>query len=208
MNTSIRGGAATLLRALCATWVLIAVAGCTSQPPVPQDRYYRLQAVLASAPVSSPVLLGTLEIERFAADGLTNGRPIVYVDADDPNQLLEYHYHFWTQSPSVMLRDELVTYLRAAKIATSVVTPEMRLGAKYIMTGRIRALEQRLGSTPSTVMEIEFAVRRPDDGTLMFLKSYRQETAQSSGGVAGAVDALNMSFNLILSDLLADLKAL
>lgn len=184
------------------------VAGCASQPPVPSDKYYRLQAVFAGSALSSPKFSGTFEVERFTADGLTAGRPIVYVEAGDPNQLQEYHYHFWTQAPTVMLRDELVTYLRAAKIANNVVTPEMRLEPDYVMTGRIRKLEQVIGSGNATRLEVELSVRRPSDGKLLFLKSYAHETKQSSQGVASAVDAFNQSINIIFSDLFQDLKAL
>ncbi len=186
----------------------VLITGCAAQPPVPNDKYYRLQAVFAAEPSASAKFPGNFEIERFTADGLTAGRPIVYVETNDPNQLQEYHYHFWTQPPTVMLRDELVTYLRQAKIADSVVIPEMRLEPQYLMTGRIRTLEQVLGSPNRTRMELEIALRQPGTGKLMFLKSYEHETTQASPGVAAAVDSLNEALNIIYSDLLADLRAL
>jgi len=197
-----------LAQSIFVTAIVFVMAGCATQAPVPSDKYYRLQAVFADATSSAPKFAGTFEIERFTADGLTAGRPIVYVEAGDPNQLREYNYHFWTQAPTVMLRDELVTYLRTAKIAESVVIPEMRLDPKFVMTGRIRKLEQVLGTSNGTRLEIEIAIRRIDDGKLLFLKSYNQETAQTSPGVASAVDALNKSLNVIFSDLLQDLRAL
>lgn len=183
------------------------LTACAAQPPVPQDRYYRLQAVVAAAPTGAPTLPGTLEVERFSADGLTAGRPIVYMDAQNPNQLREYNYHFWTQPPTVMLRDELVTYLRAANVANNVVTPEMRIPSDYVLTGRIRKLEQITGTTDSTAMELEISLRRQADGKLMFLKSYLHETKTSSQAVNAAVNALNQSLNIIYADILADLKS-
>ncbi len=188
--------------------LVVLLAGCAAQPPVPTDKYYRLQAVFAAGADSTPKFRGNFEVERFNADGLTAGRPLVYVEANDPNQLLEYHYHFWTQPPTVMLRDELVTYLRTAKIADTVVTPEMRLDPQYIMSGRIRKMEQVLGSPNRTRLELEIALRRQQDNKLIFLKSYTHETTLSSGGVAAAVDGMNEALNIIYSDLLADLRAL
>lgn len=193
---------------ISAIMLLGVLTACAAQAPVPQDRYYRLQAVLASAPLTTPVLPGVLEIERFTADGLTAGRPIVYADSSDPNQLREYHYHFWTQAPTVMLRDELVTYLREAGVAKNVVTPEMRLEADHVISGRIRMLEQVIGAQKGTTMELEIALRNPRDGKLMFLKSYRHEVEQSAMGVAAAVDSLNEALNIIYADVLADLKNL
>lgn len=186
----------------------VLLAACAPQAPVPQDRFYRLQAVVASAPMTTPVLNGTLEIDRFTADGITAGRPIVYVEDQQPNQLQEYHYHFWTQAPTIMLRDELVTYLRAVNFAENVVTPEMRLKPDFVMTGRIRRLEQVRTASESAVIEIEIVVRRPDDGKLMFLKSYRHEAEQKSSGVAGAVSALSEGLNIVFADLLTDLQGL
>jgi len=208
MTSTVKPARSVLRRIAVMLAVALTIAGCASQAPVPSDKYYRLQTVFAAAVMPSPKFSGTFEIERFSADGLTAGRPIVYAEANDPNQLQEYHYHFWTQPPTVMLRDELVTYLRAAKIAGSVVTPEMRLEPDYVMTGRIRKLEQVLGSPNRTRLELEIALRRPADGKLMFLKSYTHETTQSSAGVAAAVDGLNEALNIIYSDLLADLSAL
>ncbi len=183
------------------------LTACAVQPPVPEDRYYRLQAVVGAAPMSKPALPGTLEVERFSADGLTAGRPIVYMQAKEPNQLLEYHYHFWTQPPTVMLRDELVTYLRGVNIADNVVTPEMRIPSDYVLRGRIRRLEQIIDSPNATAIELEISLRRQADGKLLFLKTYRQETETASQGVSAAVGALNTSLNIIYADILADLKA-
>lgn len=191
-----------------ALMVLGLLAGCASQPPVPSDKYYRLQAVFAAAPFASVKFPGNLEIERFTADGLTAGRPIVYNDSNNTNQLLEYHYHFWTQPPTIMLRDELVSYLRTAKMFTNVVIPEMRINPDYVMTGRILKMEQILGSPNRTRLEMEISLRRPDNNKLMFLKTYTHETTQSSAAVPAAVTGLNEALNVIYSDLLADLRNL
>lgn len=208
MHATMKPVRANILRGAVLLLLGVLVTGCAAQPPVPSDKFYRLQAVFAAAPSSSVKFSGNFEIERFTADGLTAGRPIVYMESNDPNQLQEYHYHFWTQPPTVMLRDELVTYLRHAMIADSVVIPEMRLEPQYVMTGRIRKLEQVLGQPNRTRLELEIAVRQPSTGKLLFLKSYEHEATQNSPGVAAAVDSLNEALNIIYSDLLADLRAL
>lgn len=204
VTTRMRRQVLALAFLLAPVWL----TGCATQGPVPEDKYYRLQSVAAIAPLPAPILDGTLEVDRFTADGLTAGRPIVYVEDRDPNQLQEYHYHFWTQPPTIMLRDELVTYLRAVNAAKNVVTPEMRVEPAYVLTGRIRRLEQIKTSDEGAVIEMEIALRRPTDGKLLFLKSYRNESKQQAPGVAGAVRALNEGWNLILADLLADLRKL
>jgi len=63
------------------------LAGC-AQPSVPQDRYYRITAPAASG--GGTLLPGTVEVERFGAEGLTSGRAIIYVENGAPDTLLEY----------------------------------------------------------------------------------------------------------------------
>lgn len=181
------------------------LAACGSAAPVPEDQFYRLRAAPPEAPVVKPLFPGTLEIDRFVADGLTAGRPIVYSEAGKPYQVKEYHYHFWTQPPTVMLRDELVTYLRAAKIADSVVTPELRVPADYVLTGKINRLEKVVGTPPKAVLELELGLRKATGGKLVFLDSYRIETEAGDDGVAAAVRSLNGALSAIYAEFIADL---
>jgi cholesterol transport system auxiliary component len=182
------------------------VAACGSAPPVPEDQFYRLKAVREeSAALAKTLFPGTIEIDRFVADGVTAGRPIVYSEAGKPYQVKEYHYHFWTQPPTVMLRDELVSYLRAAKVAKAVVTPEMRVNADYVLTGKIIRLEKVIGTPPKAVLEIELGVRKATGGDLIFLGTYRNEAASDGPGVNDAVHALNAALSAIYDKFVADL---
>jgi ABC-type uncharacterized transport system auxiliary subunit len=187
--------------------LLMSLSACASAPPVPEDHFYRLQAVYADEPLSNKPLPGTIEVERFVADGLTSERPLVYSVAGKPNEVKAYHYHFWIKPPTVMLRDELVSFLRASKISDSVVTPEMRVNADYALTGKIKHLEQvRAEKKTRTLLEIEIGLRRPRDGKLLFLETYRAENAAGGDGVATAVESLNTALSIIYSDFLSDIS--
>ena len=188
---------------------LLALSSCGSAPPVPEDNFYRLQAVYADEAISGKPLPGTIEVERFVADGLTSERAIVFSEVGKPNQVKAYHYHFWIKPPTVMLRDELVSFLRASKISDSVVTPEMRVRANYALTGKIKHLEQvRANGQTRTLLETEFGLRRPNDGKLLFLDSYRIENVAEDNSVAAAVDSLNTALSIIYADFLADISKL
>ena len=189
--------------ALAGLIALLALSACGSALPAPEDHYYRLQATYAGTAMANP-LPGTIELDRFVADGLTSERGIVYSAAATPNQVQAYHYHFWIKPPTVLLRDELVSFLREAKAASAVVTPEVRANAKYVLTGKIEHLEQTRGKAERTLLEIELALRGADDGELIFLKTYRQENA-SAGGVGAAVDSLNTALSIVFADFLDDL---
>ena len=186
----------------------LAVA-CGGAPPVPEDHYYRLQAVYAAEPLSVKALPGTIEVDRFVADGLTSERPIVYSEAGSPNQVKAYHYDFWIKPPTVMLRDELVSFLRTSQISDAIVTPEMRVSADYALTGRIKHIEQVvMKSGYRTVLEIELGLRRPSTGKLLFLETYRLENDANGSTVAAAVDSLNTALSIVYSDFLTSISKL
>lgn len=187
-------------------WVLavgLAVASC-AQPVVPEDHYYRL-TIPPPAAATSPKFPGILEIERFSADGLTAGRSLVYSQASQPNALFEYHYHFWIEPPTVMLQETLVAYLRTAKLATVVVTPELRAQPDHVLAGKIKRLERVLGAKPAVVVEIELGLRRTRDGRLLHVNSYRIESAVQGDSVAAAVDAINRAVSAIYGEFTQDI---
>jgi uncharacterized lipoprotein YmbA len=189
-------------------WVVVGaglLAACGSVAPVPEDQFYRLR-VDAPSQADKVLFPGTMEVDRFVADGLTAGRPIVYSESGKPYQVREYHYQFWTQPPTVMLRDELVSYLRARKAADLVVTPEMRGNPDYILTGKIKQLEKVIGSTPKAVLEIELALRKAGGGKILFLNTYRMEMVSDGPEVSDAVKSLNMALTKIYKKFVDDLS--
>ena len=110
----------------------VVLAAC-SQPPVPKDNYYRLHIGSPKQIYNKPLFSGPVEVQRFSADGLLANRHIVYANSQRPHLLNEYHYHFWSEPPPAMIRDQMVDFLRAAKASDRVVTPELRISAKYIL---------------------------------------------------------------------------
>ncbi len=185
------------------------LAACGSAPPVPEDQYYRLKAIYASEPLTTKPLAGTIEVDRFVADGLTSERAIVYSEIQKPNQVRAYHYDFWIKPPTVMLRDELVSFLRKSKISDAVVTPEMRVNAEYALTGKIKHLEQvRMKSGYRTILEVELGLRHPNTGKLLFHDTYRLENDASGSSVAAAVNSLNTALSIIYSEFLTAISKL
>ena len=180
-----------MIRTLGALLLAVSLVAACTQPQTPEDRFYRLSLPAPEKALAKPALDGTLEIERFVADGLTAGRSIVYSKTETPNQVHEYHYDFWTEPPTIMLRDELVAYLRTGGIASKIVTPDLRADPDYVLTGRIKRLEQVQGSPTGAVVELEIALRRTSDATVMFVETYRIEAKANSAKVAAAVAAIN-----------------
>lgn len=177
-----------------------------SQPPVPPDRFYRLQVPVPETALAKPPLKGLLEVGRMVAAGLTAGRPIVYSAAGKPLEVNEYHYDFWIEPPATMLHSELVSYLRAAGVARTVVTPEMRLEPDFMLTVGIKQLEQVRGGQPKAVIALEVTVHSRKEERLLMVKTYRVEMGARSASVAAAVEALNAALAEIYAALASDIS--
>lgn len=184
---------------------LAALAAC-AQPEVPTDKYYRL-SVDSPAAGAATLFKGTIEVERFVADGLVAGRPIVYTEPGQSYRLQEYHYHFWTEPPTIMLRDQLIAYLRAARVADAVVIPEMRVEPDYILAGKVKRLEKVAGAAPKAVLHMELALRRASGGKLVFLDTYEAELDAENNSVDAAVMALNKALGQVYAKFLNDLRS-
>src|SRR5690242_10720316 len=90
---------------------LVMLAGCAA-PTVPKEQYFRLVAAPAPKKMAHP-LAGILEAAPLGADGVTGERPLLYT-ADAGVKLEQRNYAYWTELPTAMIRDQLVTYLRSA----------------------------------------------------------------------------------------------
>lgn len=191
---------------IAAALLAAGLAGC-SQPPVPQDRFYRLQVPPPAAALPAPKLPGVLEVPRFAADGLLAARPIVFSEANAPAEVGAYYYHFWQEPPGVMLRDQLVSYLRAAGVAKTVVTPELRMEPDFTLSAKIKRLEQVRGPKPLGVVALEVAVRGRKDDRLLLLKTYTVDKPATDDGVPATVTALTAALASVFQSVVSDLPA-
>jgi cholesterol transport system auxiliary component len=185
----------------------VALAAC-AQPELPKDYYYRLQVEAPKDTKNEVMFKGTIEVERFLADGLTAGRPIVYSQSDSPQQLLEYHYRFWTEPPVVMLRDQMIDFLRAARVSDIIVSPEMRTRPDYRLTAKIKRLEKIVGVKPSAIVELELALQEEKNGNIIHLANYRVEVGAGSASVGDAVIAMNKALREIYGRFVASLAKL
>ncbi len=193
-------------------WAVMGLAALVlvscSQPPVPQDHFYRLQVSGPSSAAAKPRLAGVLEVANLKADGLTAGRPITFTDAARSYEMSEYHYHFWTEPPAILLHGALVTFLRASGVARDVVTPELRLEPDYVLTGKVLRLEQVRGNPTKVAAKLEIALRDRVEDRLMVVKTYEVENEVAGPAVADAIVGLNAAVSEIYGRLVADISAL
>jgi len=185
----------------------LSVAAC-SQPPVPRDRFYRVEAA-APVPLATPALDGVLEVDRFAADGLLGQRPILFSAAESPYRLEQHDYSYWVDSPPDMLRAVLIAYLRSAGLAREVVGDELRRAAGCRLSGTLKRMEQvvRPGQPSRAVIEIDVIIERVNDRATLLYRTYRAEQDATALGMDSTVAAFNAALNALLARLTGDVGA-
>jgi uncharacterized lipoprotein YmbA len=182
----------------------LTLAACASGPATP-DHFYRLEAAAPAAAAASPALAGVVEVDRLKVDTVTDQLPVLYREAD--GTAIERHaYHRWMSPPSLMVQNELITYLRAAGAGQRVVTPDVRIEPHYHVTGRIIRLERVLADGgASAVVELELGVSR-DRGQLLLLETYRAEVPAGDDGVDASVEAFDRALTQVFERFVADLS--
>jgi ABC-type uncharacterized transport system auxiliary subunit len=173
--------------------------------PVPSDRFHRLIVGAPSTVYEMPRLAGAMEIDRFRATGVLQGRGIIFVERDSPNVLHQYDYQRWADPPTRMLQMVTVDYLREARVADQVVATGLRIDPTYTLIGDIKKLEHVVGNSSSVVVELEFGLREHRDGSLVWVKTYTTSRTVKDDSVAAATRAISEAVEEILTSLSADL---
>lgn len=183
----------------------VLVAACMA-PSVPKEQYFRLVATPATDKLAHP-LAGILEASPLGADGVTGERPLLYT-ANGGTKLEQRNYAYWTELPTAMIRDQLVTYLRSAGAAEQVVPSELRIGAAYRIQGEIKRLEQSAGDKHDLgILELELSVIDENSDQLILSKVYHTEQPAADHSIDAAVAALNAGLQDVLKRFAADIDA-
>lgn len=195
------------LRFLSAITLLVAlsVLGACTQPPLPEDHFYRLSVPLPDKRFDAPLLPGILQVERFAAEGVLSGRALVYSEPGDKHELKEYYYHFWMEPPAVTLQNQFIKFMRNANISDTIVTPDMRLNPAYVMTGKIRRMERIVGDN-QVAFEIEVGVKNAETNQVVSLDIYGVQEAAEGDTVKEAVKAMDRALAKVFQRVIDDMQ--
>lgn len=164
---------------------------CSSVPPAPVDRFYRLQPTT----ITSEALAGAVQIMPFRADSLYAERPMVFSMAGDPRQLQQYHYHLWLYAPAQMVYDHLTASLG---LSTS---PAGKAG--MTLEGRILHLDRVIsGKSGKAVVALELRLSRGEK--MVLSKTYSVEQEAAGEGVSAHVVAVEQALAKIYAEFLKD----
>jgi ABC-type uncharacterized transport system auxiliary subunit len=184
--------------------------GCVSQSEVPQDYFYRLPTVHPDSPLESKLIKGTISVDQLAVDGVYRERPLLYVDAQRPLEVLQYHYRHWIQVPSQLIQDNLVDYLREANVADSVDRYSSGRRQDLLIRGRLQKFEQLVSEGSSTaVVEVEIEFRKKSQqGMVNLTKVYESQVSAQGSAIHDSVTAFGEALRKIYDKILVDLKGM
>ena len=186
----------------------VVVASC-AQPPVPRDQFYRLGSGSPQQALDRAPLDGALSVSRLRGEGLVSQRPILFTTREQPNRIEQHNYHYWFESPPLMLRDALIDYLRAANLANVVVSDQDRREAGCSLTGSLRRIEHVTASgEPSVaVIEIEFMLRRVSSDSILLHRTYRAEQTAVDLTMDSTAGAFDQALAALFARLVDEVKA-
>lgn len=174
--------------------------------PAPVDSYYRLSADKVDFRFATPRLAGALKVRRPRADALTDGTHLLYRRAENPTQIYLEPYQLWTDSPTLLLRDLLLSVLRSANLAELVLPPSLGIPAEFNLVTRLARLERLVEAGSQRVrVEIEFSLVRERDRSLLFHETYSDSASIEGSGTPEVVAAYDLALSHILQRFLTEL---
>lgn len=168
------------------------LAGCGSAPPAPTDRFYRLQV----APTGSTG--PGIDVRQVRAESLYAERPIVFVRADDPRQLRQYHYHLWLYPPAQTVRDQL-----RASLGTGTGTGK----ATMALDARITAFERVLDGAGSRA-QLAIEVTVSGEKGVLLEKRYQASQAAGDDSFSAFAAAMEAALKQVSAEIRQDTAAL
>ncbi len=193
---------------LSVCFVTLVLMGCQSAPPVPADKYYRLEAAPGEASART-ILNETLFIAPLRADGLYAERAMLYAPANQPRELQQYHYQHWIEPPRLLLQEHMRASFELMAIAPHVTDIASGSGAGYLLNARILRLEKITdGSNTRAVVSLHFALQRMKPLEVILEHSYSAEMVVSDDTQHAYVLACEAGLKKIYANFAGDLKSL
>lgn len=175
------------------------LASCGGNPP--KDSFYRLPPFEAAAVSAASDDGPLIYIPPFESDGLHGERALVYAHGDGAT-LEQYTYHYWADSPRLLLQQALAARLRGAHRV--VVTPSAE--ARYTLRGRITRLEiQDAGQGATAEVSLEFELSPVDTDVPEFTRGAKRSVALGDGDIAARAAALAVAAQDALAAFVADM---
>lgn len=192
-----------LTASLLAAAVVLVLSACGSMKPLPSDTFYRLN-VPGAAPASAAWSDLPVRVAKFDASGVHRERQIAYAGEGDV-VVGQHRYHLWIDSPERMLQNELVRYLRDARVAP-LVTGSTVSGPAVEVRGRIDRMDNiPTPDAPGVAVELHLELTlRGDRSVIVFSRAYHESRNLTDSGMAAVAGAMSEAVGAIFAQFTAD----
>ncbi|MBI4006423.1 MAG: membrane integrity-associated transporter subunit PqiC [Gammaproteobacteria bacterium] len=196
-----------MMRYLVIILLFIILTGCSSAPPVPTDHFYRFKTPTQGDIGKQRLTDQVIYINSFLAEGLYNERALLYTNDNLSQELQQYHYHFWITSPPDLLRDYLVSFLRAADTSPVIITGAGVTDGLQI-TGRVTEFEKLDSGNQSYVnVALELRLDKQGNELPLLLKEYRANEQVQGKSLTDVITSFNTAVLRIYSDFVTDMES-
>jgi len=189
----------------------LGISGCMggASVTIPHDHYYRLPATTSVTPLRTPMLPGTLEVSAIQTSGMLHERSILFVREQQPLEVSPYHYYYWVNTPSSLLQQHLLNYLRLKNLARSQHRYRSDTPADFRLESELLHFERYIRKNASEArVELELVLLDNRSKRVLLRKLYRHNIKTRSAEMADTADAFGKALNAIYRQFAQDVAAL
>lgn len=186
------------------------LVGCAGHTTVPDDHFYNLPDISPAKIFDKPLIDLTIGVGQLRSDGLHGERAILYIDSHRPLELHRYHYHHWKDSPSRLIQQGLLQYLRESNLAVNIVRYDPGIPPDGIISGTLLHFERIIGTDDIKVdvaLELEYNNQKLKQ---TWHKEYRVtlpiKNSSLHSTIEGFGSALQQIFDIFTEDLRLNLS--
>jgi len=186
------------------------LSGCASTNSIPEDHFYRLAPLSPPMPYAEPRLEQQLVVGRVKAYGIYHERAILYIPAGRADTLKYHHYHYWIDKPAVMIREQLIHYLRESRVSAAVSDVSGRHQKGWHLQPMLKRFERQLKSNGDVEVGIELDIKLvpESNGAPPVVRTYSVRHRAEDGSMAASIRAFNSGLLEIYRTITADLSEL
>lgn len=173
--------------------LLLVAVGCAPH----RIEYYQLTTVVKPvmpAEAGPVVVVGRIETSQALLDARLRYR-------DGLNELGAYEYHRWTDPPGVLVRDSLISTLRATGKYRSVQEIGSSTDSDYSVRGKLLEfweIDRQAGITTRVSLDIQ--LRESRSGSLLWTQVLSHDEPVQGKKVSDVVQSLDRNLQVVLGD--------
>ena len=177
------------------------LSACGSVSPIPGDTFYRFNDVSIASAHDKAWTGGVVAIDRVRASGIYKDRAIAILKEDGVS-LIQSKYHYWNDSPEVLIQQRIFEHAIKAAVAPTV-SLKVDTQTDYVIGGRLSRFErlENYSGGSGVAIELTLNLRRADDsGEIIFEQQQRFVEASDSAEVRDAVLTLSAGLDKLIAE--------